>query len=86
MDEAFLSSNLWNTIYEILPKLNETVLVFRQSNKKYVVARILENKNKEENQDDHTHCWVTQQNLCYPVDADDLWFSFPYVKLERIYD
>jgi hypothetical protein len=86
MDEAFISSNLWNFIHETFPEINETVLVFRQSKKKYVVARLTENKNMEENHENNTHDWVTQQNFSYPVDEDDLWFSFPHVKLERIYD
>lgn len=82
---AFLGDK-WHSIFEFHPKLGELVLIFRISNKKYVVARMETNRNKEENDEENDFYWITQHGSGHAVDEDDSWIQFPYIRTETLYD
>ncbi len=83
---ALVRCNEWTFCHVGTPDTEQFVLVFRNKNKKYMIAKFIENKNKEENQEENSHDWVTQHSVCHRVDDDDLWLRFPFVIEECMYD
>ena len=82
---TFIDSK-WIPIYLGIPEKNKIILVFRDKNKKYIIAKLVDNHNKEESDEENSFDWETQQNILHAVKDDDCWLEFPYLRQECLYD
>lgn len=85
---AFNNLETWNHAAAQLPELDRYVLVFRYSNRKFMIARMSKLKTNPEDLEENKlpyiceECsWVTQYSNCHEIDEDDLWLTFPKVEL-----
>ncbi len=75
----------WKLCSQEKPPLKKLVFVFRSQKRRYVAVH-LEHFIADDECDRDSIDWVSQHGTCYPMQDDDLWMEFQYVKTEHVHD